>query len=93
MKKRILAASSVLFVALILPPWLLGFSIFHLGHAIEVATSLSAKLACSARYVSLFEPKQIVSDLSTYSPVTELVELNYADDPKKSRRVYLVCQK
>lgn len=83
MKKRILAASSVLFVALVLPPWLLGFSIFHLGHAIEVATSLSAKLACSARYVSLFEPKQIVSDLSTYSPVTELVELNYADDPKK----------
>lgn len=83
MKKPILAAASLLAVTIFIPPWLLGFSIFHLGHAVEVATSLSAKLACSSRYVSKFEPNQIAADLSTYSPVTDLVELNYSDAPKK----------
>lgn len=83
MKKRVYAISSILAVVLILPPWLLGFSVFHLGHAVQVATSLSAKLACSARYISGFSPDQISRDLATYSPATELVNLQYFENPKK----------
>lgn len=82
MKKRYMILSALLAVVVVAPPWLLGFSIAHIGHATQVATSLSAKLACSAHFVTGLTKPQIVTDLSAYSPATELVELTYDDEAK-----------
>ena len=75
MKKRLIGSAIFATALLTLPPKFLGFSIFNLGHAIEVSTSLSAKLACSAKYLTQLDEEQIVQDLMSYTPVTDLVEL------------------
>jgi len=77
MKKILIAFVSLIVLVIALSPSLLGFSVFHLGHAVEVSTSLSAKLACSSKFMTQLDDKQIVKDLSSYSPVANLVELNY----------------
>lgn len=82
MKKRYPIILTLLATLFILPPWLLGFSLLHLGHAVQVATSLSAKLGCSAYFISGFSKPQIVSDLSSYSPATQLVDLTFDDNAK-----------
>ncbi len=81
MKKRLIGAALVGAALLVLPPKFLGFSIFHLGHAVQVSTSLSAKLACSAKYLTGLDDEQIVSDLMSYSPVANLVKLEYINAP------------
>lgn len=63
-------------------PSLLGFSIFNLGHAISVSTGLTAKLGCSARYVSGFDNTQVVEDLASYSPVANIVDMQYSETDK-----------
>ncbi|WP_067518382.1 serine hydrolase domain-containing protein [Endozoicomonas ascidiicola] len=83
MKKILITLSITAAFLIAVPPYFLGFSIFNLGHAVQVGTSLSAKLACSARYVSGFDDQQIASDLSSYSPVTELVELQWSESPSQ----------
>jgi CubicO group peptidase (beta-lactamase class C family) len=85
--KKLFAIISTLFLisalAVYLFPKYLGFSVFNLGHAIQVSTSLSAKLACSAKYISKFSDEQIVKDISSYSPVANIVSLTYASNPKR----------
>jgi len=82
--KRILIATLIFLIMLFaVTPHFLGFSFLHLGHALQVATSLSAKLACSAKFISNMEHEQIVKDLSSYSPATKLVSLSYFEDTKK----------
>ncbi|GAA5525522.1 hypothetical protein Maes01_02092 [Microbulbifer aestuariivivens] len=71
--------------AALLAPRLLGFSITELGSAVRVATGMGAKLACSARYVSGFEPARIVDDLASYSPANRLLNLDYDDSRKRVR--------
>ena len=83
MKKRLIGSAIFATALLTLPPKFLGFSIFNLGHAIEVSTSLSAKLACSAKYLTQLDEEQIVQDLMSYTPVTDLVELKYLESPKR----------
>ncbi|MCC2604503.1 serine hydrolase domain-containing protein [Planctobacterium marinum] len=61
----------------------LGFSVYRLGDAIDVAASLGAKLACSAKYVSGFDDDQIIEDLASYSPATRLLALNYEVDQQR----------
>jgi CubicO group peptidase (beta-lactamase class C family) len=76
MKKRlIIPIFVVLFVTgftyfLKFPPW-------QLGNAVQVATALGAKLACSGYYVSGFSEPQVMDDLAGYSPVTRLLELEH----------------
>lgn len=77
MKKILLGLTTFIVILMLLSPKLLGFSILHLGHAIEVSTSLSAKLACSSKYITELNDKQIVKDLASYSPVANLVDLQY----------------
>lgn len=60
-------------------PVLLGFAPWHLGHALHVSTHMSAKLACSARYISGYSPERIVEDLASYSPVNRQVNLQYQE--------------
>lgn len=61
----------------------LGFSVYRLGDAIDVASSLGAKLACSAKYVSGFDEQQIAEDLASYSPATRLLDINYQDGQQR----------
>lgn len=61
----------------LLAPRLLGFSATRLGDAVEVATGMGAKLACSARFVSGFDEAQIIEDLASYSPANRLLDLRY----------------
>lgn len=79
MKKTIVIIIAVVALLTALSPKLLGFSVFHLGHALQVATSMSAKLACSSVYVSGLDKQTAFSDLSSYSPATKLVKLDYSE--------------
>lgn len=81
-KKLLLLITTVVIALYMAAPTFLGFSLLNLGHAVNVATSMSAKLACSARFISGFEHKQIVEDLASYSPATKLVKLQYNNSPK-----------
>ncbi|KEI72037.1 serine hydrolase domain-containing protein [Endozoicomonas elysicola] len=83
MKKLFVSFVLIAGLLVAIPPYFLGFSLFNLGHAVQVATSLSAKLACSARFISELDDQQIASDLSSYSQVTELVDLKYNDSPRQ----------
>ena len=87
MKKLALSILTLLIIIVALPPLALGFNVWHLGHAVQVATSLSAKLACSGHHISGLNESQIRQDLSSYSPVTELVELEF--NPNKSVKANL----
>lgn len=60
-------------------PVLLGFAPWHLGHALQVSTHMSAKLACSARYISGYSPERVVEDLASYSSVNRELTLVYND--------------
>lgn len=64
-------------------PSILGFSLVNLGHAINVSTALTAKLGCSSYFVSGFSQKQTVTDLSSYSPVANMVTMEYQEDLKQ----------
>lgn len=81
MKKGLWVAAIIIVligtVATLLAPRLLGFSLWHLGHAVQVATHMNAKLACSARYISDFDEGRIIDDLASYSPAARLVNLQY----------------
>ena len=61
----------------------LGFSVYRLSDAIDVAASLGAKLACSSKYVSGFDEQQIDEDLASYSPATRLLDINYEDGQQR----------
>ncbi|WGL17482.1 serine hydrolase [Microbulbifer bruguierae] len=76
-----LGSFATLAIALtLLAPSLLGFSISQLGAAVDVATGMGAKLACSGRYVSGFSPQRNLEDLASYSPANRLLELSYNDE-------------
>ena len=69
-------------LAISAPRWL-GFSLSKLGYAVEVASHMSAKLACSAYYISGFDEAQIVDDLASYSPANRLVNLRYLPEQQQ----------
>jgi len=64
-------------------PSVLGFSLLNLGQALNVSTGMSAKLACSAKYITGLEEQQIVEDLASYSPAARLVKLTYSNASKQ----------
>lgn len=82
MKKILIGLASVTLLIIFLSPSLLGFSVFHLGHAVQVSTSLTAKLACSSKYMTQLEDQQIIKDLSSYSPAVNLVNVVYQPQDK-----------
>lgn len=88
MKKLALSLFTLLIILFAIPPLVLGFNIWHLGHAVKVATSLSAKIACSGHFISGFSESQIRQDLSSYSPVTQLVELDFNKNKRVTANLY-----
>lgn len=77
MKKFAITFALIAVVLLSLPPYFLGFSIWHLGSAVNVATGLGAKLACSARFISGFDENQSLQDVVSYSPAAALLDMRY----------------
>ena len=53
-----------------IPPWALKDSL-------GMGTGLGAKLACSARFISGFDPALIRADLASYTPAAHLVDIDY----------------
>lgn len=62
--------------------YVLGFSLWRIGDAIAVATSMGAKLGCSSRFISHINKVQIINDLASYSPVNRYLNLHYDMDNK-----------
>jgi len=87
MKKLLLilvAGTASLALALaLLAPTLLGFSITQLGNAVNIATGMGAKLACSGHFVSGFTPARNLEDLASYSPANRLLDLQYDEQTKR----------
>ena len=58
---------------------LVGLSPLDLKANVQVGTGIGAKLACSGRYLSGFDPKQIAADIASYSAAAELLTIGYDD--------------
>ncbi|GHB55957.1 6-aminohexanoate-dimer hydrolase [Psychrosphaera saromensis] len=82
--KKILYTVVVLTVLLFAAaPSILGFSLLNIGHAISVSTALSAKLGCSSYFISGFSKEQTITDLASYSPVVNMVNMQYEGTAKR----------
>lgn len=67
----------ILFAGLSLVP---GVSITNLEETITVGTHMGAKLACSGRYVSGFDEARVASDISSYSPVLNYLDIKFQNN-------------
>lgn len=76
--KKILVTCVVLVLLTGTFRFVLGFFPWHLTSALDVATGLGAKIACSGYYLSHQTEQQIVDDLASYSPATRLVNLDFS---------------
>ena len=77
----IVTGSQILLAVMTVVPFLLsrliGFSVLQLPEALAVGTGITAKLACSGRYISGFTDQQNLEDIITYSPAVGLVTLRH----------------
>ncbi|XOV83990.1 MAG: serine hydrolase domain-containing protein [bacterium] len=88
MKKWLFGSGAVLLLLmaglfLLLPR--LGLSPGNLRANIDIGGAMSAKLACSARYVSGFTPEQAKADVVSYSPAFRLVHITYDDSLRRTQ--------
>lgn len=82
MKLKLIIAAILILIFAVAPRYILGFSLWHLGDALDVSASMGAKLACSKRYIAKLEPELIKQDLLSYSPANDLLEIHYDDKNK-----------
>ena len=76
MLKRLVAVVTLLVLAVLVYLWRWEDTPpQHLPAALRLAVGISAKLYCSGTYVSGFDRETNLSDLRSYSPVTDLVHL------------------
>ncbi len=83
MKVKLVVLVLVASIILVVPPKILGFSIWHIGSALDIAASMGAKLSCSGKFITGLTDHQIKRDLISYSPANELLEVNYDFSNKK----------
>ncbi|MFD1217682.1 serine hydrolase domain-containing protein [Microbulbifer celer] len=55
-------------------------SLFNLKHSLQLLTGMGAKLACSAHFISGFDPQHIRCDLQAYSRAFHLLSFKYSSD-------------
>lgn len=77
--KKIAIALFILVALHFITRYSLGFSIYRIGDALQVSASLGAKIACSGHYLSGFSHEQVINDLASYSPATNLLDISYDD--------------
>ena len=82
MKKSLISLTLLTVLVVWLSPRVLGFSLLHIGHAVAVSTNMSAKLACSSKFISGLNKSRIIKDLSSYSPVINLLNIEF-DEAKQ----------
>jgi len=81
--KKLAAVLLVLIIAIVIAiPKLVGFQAWHIPAAIDMATGLGAKLACSSRYVTGLSEEQAKADIVSYSAAASLLELTYDEQAK-----------
>jgi len=81
-KRKLIAGVVVIGLFTALSTYVLKIPPWRLGAAVEVATGLGAKLACSGYFISGFDKARLVDDLATYSPATRLLDLQINDADK-----------
>lgn len=79
MKRLLLIILLVLAVAPFLLARMAGFSLLNLPQALAVGTGITAKLACSGRYLSGFGDQQNLDDVATYTPAVRAVTLRHTE--------------
>ena len=87
MKKWLLGFGLVLLLLIGLLLFMLprmGLSLSNLQANIDVGGAMSAKLACSARYVSGFDAAQAKADVVSYSPIFELMSISHDDQRQRT---------
>lgn len=85
MKLKLTVVAIIILFFAVAPRYILGFSLWHLDDALDVAASMGAKLACSKRYIAKLEPALIKEDLLSYSPANTLLDIHYDDKIKRVR--------
>jgi CubicO group peptidase (beta-lactamase class C family) len=63
----------------------MGMSPSNLRANIDIGGAMSAKLACSARYLSGFDAAQAKADVVSYSPVFEFVSISHNDELQRTQ--------
>lgn len=82
MKKLAIILAVLIIAIMIATPKLVGFQVWNVPAAIDMATGMGAKLACSSRYVTGLSEAQAKADIVSYSAAASLLELNYNDEEK-----------
>ncbi len=59
---------------------MLSISPLALGDALDISTSMGAKIACSGKYVSGLSEQQIKADLAAYSQANNLLDISYQNN-------------
>ncbi len=93
MRKLLFISFIPVFGLLVLMEPLVGVAPQHLPAAIEVATGMGAKLACSGRYISGLSEQQVFEDVASYSPANRLLDIRYDADQKTSTASMLGFQR
>jgi CubicO group peptidase (beta-lactamase class C family) len=82
MKKIAIILSILLIAILIAVPKLVGFQAWNIPAAVDMATGMGAKLACSSRYVTGLSEQQAKADIVSYSAAASLFDLTYDNKAK-----------
>lgn len=80
MLKKILIGLVVALILLVAGLRYVGVSVFALSDALDVSTGMSAKIACSGKFISGLSNQQIMSDLAAYSPANKMLDFEYMDN-------------
>ena len=82
MKKKLIWAGVIFILVFVLPGFIftwLGLSAGNPMANVEVGNGMSAKIACSARFVSGFEPARIRDDLASYTAAVDVLTVEIDD--------------
>lgn len=77
--KKFLLGFLIVFVLVVAGLSLVGLSPWALKANIDVGVGMGAKLACSGRYLTGLDEEQVYADLSSYTPATDLLDIEYND--------------
>lgn len=64
--------------------YVLGFSIWNIGAAIDMSGGIGAKLACSGKYLSGLDDQEVIADLSSYSPIFNYLDVHFDAETKQT---------
>ena len=71
---------AALVVAAVTALYVLGLSPFSMAANLRLATGVGAKLACSGHHLTGLTKAQVRSDILSYSPALNLLDLQYGPD-------------